>query len=182
MRGFLRKKKMVNSMRQRTSSARVVTRKGEAPLTRSEQRRERRRAQRKDEQPSNVVQLKVAPQAPAKPVAKAQPEKVAKQAKAAKVASSEADVVAHVGKRIQLRRNQLNWSRETMAAKLKGVSAQGLQAIERGKREASASLLFRFSVELKVPVSFFYEDLPGFVNPIPGKLRAAVQTLQATLL
>lgn len=114
------------------------------------------------------------------PVA-AKPVKAAAPKSPTKVAVAEGEILVHMGKRIQQRRNQMGLSREAMAKRLKGLSVSGLQALERGQKDAPATLLFRLSVELRVPVSYFYEGLAGFVNPIPAKMRAAVQTLQASL-
>jgi transcriptional regulator with XRE-family HTH domain len=65
----------------------------------------------------------------------------------------------HVGKRIRMRRRLLGMSQETLAKAL-GVSFQQLQKYERGANRVSASRLSTAADFLRVPISFFFADLP----------------------
>ncbi|MBM3546710.1 MAG: helix-turn-helix transcriptional regulator [Alphaproteobacteria bacterium] len=66
----------------------------------------------------------------------------------------------HVGQRVRLRRTLLGWSQERLAQAL-GLNFQQVQKYERGANRIGASRLFDLSRVLDVPVSFFFDDMPG---------------------
>lgn len=72
-------------------------------------------------------------------------------------------VDAHVGSRIRLRRSLLVMSQQHLAKTL-GLTFQQVQKYERGHNRVSASRLYDISRVLKVPVSFFFEDIPQAVK------------------
>ncbi len=78
----------------------------------------------------------------------------------------------HVGARVYLRRNLLGLTLETLA-KAVGVTYQQLQKYERGVNRISASRLFNLSRALDVPVSFFFEDMPPFIEDMPSDAASA---------
>lgn len=75
--------------------------------------------------------------------------------KAVSVAFNPIDI--HVGKRIRLRRNMLDYSQDKLAEAL-GVTFQQVQKYERGANRISASRLYNLSLVLGVPVQFFFDD------------------------
>lgn len=66
----------------------------------------------------------------------------------------------HVGSRIRLRRTLLGMSQERLGDAL-GLTFQQVQKYERGANRVGASRLFDLSRVLDVPISFFFDDLPG---------------------
>ena len=66
----------------------------------------------------------------------------------------------HVGSRVRLRRTMLGMSQEKLGEAL-GITFQQIQKYEKGSNRIGASRLQRISEVLNVPVSFFFEDLPG---------------------
>lgn len=70
----------------------------------------------------------------------------------------------HVGRRVRLRRKLIGVSQENLADAL-GLSFQQAQKYERGFNRISASKLLRIAVHLGVPVSYFFEGLPGADGP-----------------
>ncbi len=67
---------------------------------------------------------------------------------------------AHVGSRVRLRRMVLGMSQEKLG-NLLGLTFQQVQKYEKGTNRIGASRLYKLSEVLDVPVSFFYEELPG---------------------
>lgn len=67
---------------------------------------------------------------------------------------------AHVGARLRLRRTLLGMSQEALG-KILGLTFQQVQKYERGSNRITSGKLFRIAQALDVPVSFFYDDLPG---------------------
>lgn len=63
-----------------------------------------------------------------------------------------------VGQRVRVRRALLDMSQEALAEML-GVSFQQLQKYEKGINRICASRLFELSQALRVPVSYFFEDV-----------------------
>jgi transcriptional regulator with XRE-family HTH domain len=61
-----------------------------------------------------------------------------------------------VGSRLKLRRTLLGISQEQLGETV-GLSFQQIQKYERGANRISASRLFEFARELKVPVAYFFE-------------------------
>ncbi len=69
-------------------------------------------------------------------------------------------VDVHVGQRVAVRRKLLKLSQKDLATHV-GYSYQQVQKYEKGLNRVSASVLYEFSGALGVPVSFFFEGLPG---------------------
>jgi len=67
---------------------------------------------------------------------------------------------AHIGQRMQLRRNMMGLSQKDLA-KICGVTFQQIQKYETAGNRISASRLFELSAALETPVSFFFAGLPG---------------------
>ncbi len=69
-------------------------------------------------------------------------------------------VDVHVGVRLRMRRMMLSISQEKLGEAL-GVSFQQIQKYERGSNRIGAGRLRDIASELQVPISYFYEDMPG---------------------
>ncbi len=69
----------------------------------------------------------------------------------------------HVGSRVRLRRTLLGMSQERLGEAL-GLTFQQVQKYERGVNRIGASRLFDLSRVLDVPISFFFDDMPGTVG------------------
>jgi len=69
-------------------------------------------------------------------------------------------VDVHVGARVRLRRTLLGMSQEKLGDAI-GLTFQQVQKYERGANRIGASRLFDLSRVLDVPVSFFFDDMPG---------------------
>lgn len=65
----------------------------------------------------------------------------------------------HVGGRVRLRRMLLGISQEKLGEQL-GLTFQQIQKYEKGVNRVSASRLFDLAQVLRVPVQYFFEDLP----------------------
>lgn len=70
----------------------------------------------------------------------------------------------HVGRRVRLRRKQLDMSQERLATGL-GLTFQQVQKYERGDNRISASKLYEMARELGVPVGYFYDGLEAVEEP-----------------
>ena len=81
----------------------------------------------------------------------------------------------HVGGRVRLRRMLIGMSQEKLGVAL-GLTFQQIQKYERGANRIGSSRLFRISQLLDVPVSFFFDDMPGVIVGGGGGLREAGQT------
>ena len=78
------------------------------------------------------------------------------------------NIDVHVGGRLKLRRKLEGLSLEKLAEAV-GVTYQQVQKYERGKNRMSACRLLQFASVLRVPVSFFFDDMPlGAGKGIPG--------------
>src|SRR4028119_993964 len=66
----------------------------------------------------------------------------------------------HVGGRVRLRRTVVGWSQERLGEAL-GLAFQQVQKYERGVNRIGASRLFDLARVLDVPISFFFDDMPG---------------------
>ncbi|HVI52441.1 MAG TPA: helix-turn-helix transcriptional regulator [Candidatus Sulfotelmatobacter sp.] len=76
----------------------------------------------------------------------------------------------HVGRRIRDRRKQLGISRADLARGL-GLSVQQVQKYESGDSTVSASRLHQIGVQLAVPPSHFFENMPAeVVSSAPASL------------
>ena len=78
-----------------------------------------------------------------------------------KVVVSKPDPIdVHVGSRVRLRRTLMGMSQEKLGNAL-GLTFQQIQKYERGANRIGSSRLYKLSQILSVPVSFFFEELPG---------------------
>lgn len=68
-------------------------------------------------------------------------------------------VDVHVGQRVRERRRLLGLGRADLARVL-GLSVQQVQKYETGDSTVSASRLYELGIELGVPPSYFFEDMP----------------------
>ena len=66
----------------------------------------------------------------------------------------------HVGQRLRLRRNILGISQQKLGNSV-GLTFQQIQKYERGTNRMGASRLYQFCRILKIPVSFFFENIPA---------------------
>ena len=82
------------------------------------------------------------------------------------MASKPNPIDVHVGKRLRLRRTLLGMSQERLG-ELLGLTFQQVQKYERGVNRIGSSRLFELGQILDVPISFFFDDLPG-----PGALQS----------
>ena len=78
-------------------------------------------------------------------------------------------VDTHVGSRVRLRRTMLGMSQEKLGEAL-GITFQQIQKYEKGSNRIGASRLQRITEVLNVPVSFFFEDVPGTATAEHGGL------------
>jgi transcriptional regulator with XRE-family HTH domain len=89
------------------------------------------------------------------------------------MAASPNPIDIHVGKRLRLRRTLLGMSQERLGESL-GLTFQQVQKYERGANRIGSSRLFELSQILDVPVSFFFDDMPGTAGVAPqGSLGGA---------
>lgn len=73
----------------------------------------------------------------------------------------------HVGKRVRIRRRLLDMSQSDLGNAV-DLTFQQIQKYERGANRISASVLFRLSEVLDVPISFFFDDMPESVAGTPA--------------
>lgn len=73
----------------------------------------------------------------------------------------------HVGSRIRLRRILLKMSQERLGHAL-GLTFQQIQKYERGTNRVGASRLFDISRILDVPISYFFDEMPGALAATGG--------------
>lgn len=71
-------------------------------------------------------------------------------------------VDVYVGSRVRLRRTMLGMSQEKLG-ELLGLTFQQVQKYERGTNRVSASRLYDLARVLQVPISHFFEGMPGRV-------------------
>jgi transcriptional regulator with XRE-family HTH domain len=84
----------------------------------------------------------------------------------------------HVGSRVRLRRIELAMTQEALADRL-GLTSQQVQKYEKGTNRMAASRLHDISEVLRVPVAFFFEDLPGpkaVADVVARPLRTTART------
>ncbi|MBV6656462.1 MAG: helix-turn-helix transcriptional regulator [Devosiaceae bacterium] len=78
----------------------------------------------------------------------------------------------HVGSRLRMRRMMLSISQERLGEAL-GVSFQQVQKYEKGTNRIGAGRLQQIASELQVPISYFYDDMPG-AEPAQGFAETGV--------
>lgn len=83
-------------------------------------------------------------------------------------------VDVHVGQRLRQRRTLLGMSQEKLGEAV-GLTFQQIQKYERGANRIGASRLFQLGQVLDVPVSYFFEDMPGEVVKTRGDYAAPEQ-------
>lgn len=66
----------------------------------------------------------------------------------------------HVGSRVRMRRMMISMSQEKLGERL-GITFQQVQKYEKGTNRIGASRLQQIATILGVPVSFFFEGVPG---------------------
>lgn len=69
-------------------------------------------------------------------------------------------VDVHVGRRIRMRRVWMEMAQATLGETI-GVTFQQVQKYEKGTNRVGASRRQQIADVLEVPVSFFFEDMPG---------------------
>jgi len=69
-------------------------------------------------------------------------------------------VDVYVGARIRLRRRELKLSQSALARAI-GLTFQQVQKYERGANRVSASMMYKASKFLEVPISYFFDGLDG---------------------
>lgn len=82
-------------------------------------------------------------------------------------------VDAHVGTRMRQRRTLLGMS-QTKLGEAVGLTFQQVQKYERGSNRVGSSRLYEFAKALDVPVSYFFDEMPGNVlagRPMAAKVR-----------
>ena len=82
-------------------------------------------------------------------------------------------VDVHVGNRMRQRRTLLGMSQEKLGEAL-GLTFQQVQKYERGANRIGSSRLFELGQILDVPVSFFFDDMPGSAGMSPHGSGAAM--------
>jgi transcriptional regulator with XRE-family HTH domain len=81
-----------------------------------------------------------------------------------------------VGVRVRMRRLMLDMSQQRLAAGL-GISFQQVQKYEKGSNRIGAGRLRRLAEILRVPVSYFFDDLP-----MPGRKQAPMPSYVSDFL
>ena len=81
-----------------------------------------------------------------------------------------------VGARVRLRRQALGMSQTELAQAI-GLTFQQVQKYEQGKNRIGAGRLANIADVLKVPVSFFFEDLPAPDAPAAVEADAVAAAL-----
>lgn len=76
-------------------------------------------------------------------------------------AKSPNPIDVHVGSRVRLRRTMAKISQSELGDAL-GVTFQQVQKYEKGTNRIGASRMQKIAETLNVPVSFFFEDPPGY--------------------
>jgi transcriptional regulator with XRE-family HTH domain len=66
----------------------------------------------------------------------------------------------HVGSRVRMRRMMLSMSQEKLADAI-GLTFQQVQKYEKGTNRMGSSRLQQIANALRVPVTFFFEGVPG---------------------
>lgn len=74
-------------------------------------------------------------------------------------------VDVHVGARLRLRRTRLGLSQERLARAIR-LTFQQLQKYESGANRISASRLFELAAVLRVPMTYFFDEMP--TNALAG--------------
>jgi transcriptional regulator with XRE-family HTH domain len=92
---------------------------------------------------------------------------------------SPSPVDRHVGSRVRLRRTLLGMSQERLGEIL-GVTFQQIQKYEKGINRIGAGRLQAIGGALNVPITFFYEGLPGEAGNEAGSGGSDLDTVMGT--
>ncbi|MBT4889119.1 MAG: helix-turn-helix transcriptional regulator [Rhodospirillales bacterium] len=87
-------------------------------------------------------------------------------------------VDVHVGTRLRLRRTLMGMSQETLGNQV-GLTFQQIQKYERGANRIGASRVYEFGGILDVPISFFFDDMPGELKTHEGRYAAGLRDKDA---
>ncbi len=85
-------------------------------------------------------------------------------------------VDVHVGRMVRERRVLMGMNQKELGASV-GLTFQQIQKYERGTNRISASMLWEFSLVLRVPVGWFFEGIKGSDKP-KDRLRTKLETLR----
>ena len=89
-------------------------------------------------------------------------------------------VDAKLGARLRRLRILRGVSQTELGAQLGGLTFQQIQKYERGANRISATRLYEIAVLLKVPITYFFEELPPVVlEPIGNEMRAVAKSIAA---
>ena len=75
-------------------------------------------------------------------------------------------VDSYVGSRLRLQRTLMGMSQEKLGNSV-GLTFQQIQKYERGLNRIGSSRLYQFCKVLDVPVSFFFDEMPGDMGSQP---------------
>src|SRR6185312_8853963 len=92
-------------------------------------------------------------------------------------------VDVRVGNRLRVRRTSMGMSQEELGNRLK-LTFQQIQKFESGTNRISASYLFELTQILKVPVSYFFENVetPGRGTDLPETLQRFLMSAEGLSL
>jgi transcriptional regulator with XRE-family HTH domain len=108
------------------------------------------------------------PKVAAKPKKRTAPAKTAKKWEGDDGPGTLRPVDTHIGSRLRLRRTLLGMSQEALGDAV-GLTFQQIQKYEKGTNRMGASRFFQISLALGVPISFFFEEMPGDVEATDGR-------------
>ncbi|MBT3306147.1 MAG: helix-turn-helix transcriptional regulator [Alphaproteobacteria bacterium] len=80
----------------------------------------------------------------------------------------------HVGSRVRLRRTLLGLSQEKLGDAV-GLTFQQIQKYERGANRIGASRLFQLCNILDVPITFFFDEMPGGLKTAEAQVVRGLQ-------
>ena len=85
-----------------------------------------------------------------------------------------------LGARLRRLRILRGMSQTELGAQLGGLTFQQIQKYERGANRISATRLYEIAVLLKVPITYFFEELPTTsLEPIGNEMRAVAKSIAA---
>lgn len=64
-----------------------------------------------------------------------------------------------IGRKVRARRNELRVTQTSLANAI-GKTFQQIQKYEKGRNRVSASVLWEIACQLKVPIQYFFTDIP----------------------
>ena len=85
-----------------------------------------------------------------------------------------------LGARLRRLRILRGFSQSELGDRLGGLTFQQIQKYERGANRISATRLYEIAVLLKVPITYFFEELPPtVVEPIGNEARSLARSITA---